>query len=301
MADFKNIAAIQFQKNPEFKGGISNTDEVLRQFNQAAERLDGTGIDIVVTCEGMESVGQTMKQAESVGKPGPLMETYSAFAKRNKCCVAGSVKLEENGKIYNSLAMFEPDGSIAGDYRKCFLTDGEIAKGLTPGDGAKVIETASGKIGGVICFDLNFDEPKQEYAKLKPDLLAFASMFHGSFMQQQWAFSCQCFFAGACKDGLSRILDPLGRTLSTASAYTQVARARVNFDRFVCHLDHNRIKEPEIYKKYGNDVFIDIDPELGTEVLYSLGDAVSAAEIATEFGLIPMDVYFRDARKINGK
>lgn len=299
MANYKDVAVIHFQKNSEH-GFVSNsTEDVLKQFELATQRLEKTGIDLVVTCEGMESSGQTMEQAESVDSPSLLMNAYSEFARNNHCCVVGSTKLKVDDKIFNAQVIFENDGSIAGDYRKVFLTDGELARGMTPGTAASVISTSAGRIGGAICFDLNFDELRQEYAALKPDIIAFSSMFHGGFIQQQWAFGCRCFFAAACKDESSCILDPLGRVLATANFYSLIGRARINLDRFFCHQDQNIQKISDIYRKYGTRVFIDHASDLGYMILYSLSNTVTAAEIAEEYDLIDIDDYFRDARKLS--
>lgn len=294
MARFINIAAIHFQVSER---GNETQQDALTQFREAESRLNGTGVDLVVTCEGMESVGQTMEQAESYSRPGPILDAYRGFAERNNCCVAGSVKLEDNGKIYNALSFIGKGGEFLGDYRKTYLTGGELAKGLIPGDGAKVIETPAGRLGGAICFDLNFDELRDAYQRLKPDVLCFSSMFHGGHLQQNWAYQCRCYFAAACKDHTSDILDPHGRVIASAGFYARIAWARINLDRFVMHQDTNNTRFSNIKRKYGNRAQIDVDSRLGTAILFSLDDHRSADEIAREFGLIEINDYFKQSRQ----
>lgn len=294
MARFINIATIHFQVSEQ---GNDPQYTALAQFKEAESRLDGTGIDLVVTCEGMESVGQTIAQAESAKNPGPMFNAYRDFAMRNKCTIAGSIKLEDGGKVYNALAFIGPDGEFLGDYRKTFPTIGELDQGISAGNGANVVETPAGRLGGVICFDLNFDELRDEYQKLRPDVLCFSSMFHGAHLQQNWAYQCRCYFAAACKDNTSDILDPHGRILNSANFYGRIAWARVNLDRFYMHLDSNCAKFAEIRRKYGSKVLIDTAPDLGTAVLYSLSDAISSAEIAKEFGLVYLDDYLTVSRQ----
>jgi predicted amidohydrolase len=245
----------------------------------------------------MEGVGQTMEQAESCLRPGPLLNAYRAFAERNHCCVAGSVKLEDKGKIYNALAFIGPQGEWLGDYRKNFLTGGELQAGLTPGDAPAVVATPVGRLGGVICFDLNFDELRDAYRLLKPDVLCFSSYFHGEHLQRNWAYQCRCFLAAACKDNSSDIVDPLGRIVASTNFYGRIAWARVNLDRFVMHQDRNNARFADIRRKYGNQVQIDVAMALGVAVLYSLDNRRSAVEIAREFELIAIDDYFNDSRK----
>ena len=293
MARFINIATIHFQTSER---GDDPRESALAQFREAEAKLDGTHIDLVVTCEGMESVGQTMKDAESASRPGPLFNAYRNFAMRNHCTIAGSIKLEDGGKIYNALVYIGPDGKCLGDYRKSFPTQGEMEDGFTPGGGANVVETPAGRLGGVICFDLNFGELRDAYRKLRPDVLCFSSMFHGGHLQQNWAYQCRCYFAAACKDHTSNIIDPHGRILNATSYYGRISRARVNLDRFFMHLDINSNYFPEIMRKYGNRIFIDSATDLGTAVLYSLDDNITAKSIADEFKLIEIDDFFNGAR-----
>ena len=295
MARYVDVATIHF--NIEASCGSPGAQEsALSQFQRAAKLLDGTGVNLVVTCEGMEAIAQTMQQGESAKKPGPVLTAYSDFAQRNRCCVAGSVKIEEAGKVYNALAFLGPDGAVLGDYRKTFLTQGEYDLGLTPGSGARVVETPAGRLGGAICFDLNFEELRLQYRPLKPDLIAFSSMYHGGHVQQAWAYENRCFFAAACKDCMSEIRDPLGSCLSSASYYAHVARARLNLDRVTIHMDRNMDRFPDLRRRYGADVRVDIASDLGVAVLYSESPKRTALDLVKEFELTPLDEYLERSR-----
>lgn len=290
MSKIMDVATIHFSVSER---GDQGRAEAVRQFGEAAELLNGTGVDLVVTCEGMESIGQTMYEAESAADPGEMLCMYRDFAVRNECTVAGSVKLSEDGKVYNALAFLGPDGRFLGSYKKTFLTEGELRKGLSRGPGATVVETPAGRLGGVICFDLNFDELRDSYRGLKPDILCFSSMFHGAHLSHNWAYQTRSFLTGAVKDGCSFILDPLGRTLNRTTYYNRIAWARINQDRFLMHQDFNRTKFPEIRRKYWKEILIDSDSELGVSILYSCVEGLSAAEVAKEFDLIALDDYLK--------
>lgn len=297
MARYINIVAIHFQVS-ERKD--EKPDSALQQLQEAQSRLEGTGADLIVTCEGMESVGQTMRQAECVARPGRMLAAYQQLAQRCQCTVAGSIKLEEAGKIYNALVYLDRDGKILGDYRKTYTTQGELDMGVTPGPGATVVETPAGRLGGAICFDLNFDDLRDAYRPLQPDVLCFSSMFHGGHLQQNWAYQCRCFFAGACKDNTSDILDPHGRILNSTNYYNRIAWARVNLDRFIMHQDGNNTRFADIRRKYGNQILIDVAPGLGTAILYSCDARMSAYDVAREFGLVSIDAYFAASRRLCG-
>ncbi len=297
MARWINVATIHFQVT---ESGGEPLDMALRQFHEARTMLDGTPVDLVVTCEGMESIARRSgSPAESQDKPGALWSAYRAFARDNRCTLAGSLVLQEEGKDYNALVFFGPDGRPCGAYRKTFLTLEELEGGLSPGRGATVVETPAGRLGGAICFDLNFDDLRDGYRRLQPDVLCFASMFHGGHLQKNWAYQCRCFFAAACKDNTSDILDPLGRVLNSTNYYNRVAWARVNLDRFAMHQDQNNRRYAQIRRKYGGRVVIETAPDLGTAVLYSLDESLTAAQIAAEFGLQQIDDYFDRSRQAN--
>ncbi len=289
MARFINIAAIHFQVSEKLKERIRKS--VFDQFAEATAMLEGAGVDLVVTCEGMGMVGQTMEQAEKISKPGPLLCVYQEFAAKNRCTVAGSIKLADGGKVYNAIAFIGPDGTVLGNYRKTYPTAGELYDGIKPGSGATVVDTPAGRLGGVICYDLNFNDLRDAYRPLRPDVLCFSSMFHGGHMQADWAFQCRCFFAAACKDNSSDITNPLGRNLASTNFYGRIVRARVNLDRLVLKAAHYA-EFADVYRKYGDEVSIERDMRLGAAVLYSQSDRRSAAEIAKEFGLEDIDAHF---------
>ncbi len=291
MAHFIDAVSIAFQVDER---SSSSRAGVLRQFREAEERLDGTGLDLLVTCEGMSSLGQSVAEAETLEEPGEFLLLYREFAFRNRCTVAGSVKLREGEAVFNALVFFAPDGSCAGIYRKTYPTERELLSGILPGSGAETAVTPAGVLGGVICFDINFDPLRDGYAALRPDLLCFSSMCNGGHLLANWAYKCRSFLVSSVKDGLSVIVDPLGRTVNTTTYYNRITWARLNLDRFVMHCDCNIDRFPEIRRRYGKEVLIDVEQNLCTAVLYSLGER-SAAEIAREFELIEIDDYLAGA------
>lgn len=281
------IAAVHFQAAED---GPDIAQTVYRQFAEARRRLDGTHLDLAVFCEGMSSRGQTVGEAESPERPGRMFELYREFAVANHCVVAGAIKLQKSDRVYNSLIYLDGNGKFLGDYDKTHLTDGELAAGMTPGKGARVVTTPVGRLGGVICFDLNFDDLRLAYAKQRPDIICFSSMYHGGFLQQNWAYRCRAFWAAACKDYTSSIIDPLGRVMAETDFYGRIARATVNLDYFVMHQDHNVDKFADIRREYGPRVKIDYASDLATAVLYSECEE-SAAAIAARYGLTEIDGY----------
>jgi predicted amidohydrolase len=75
---------------------------------------------------------------------------------------------DQDSTIYNSLLHFAPDGSLAGRHRKLMPTGGErLVWGMGDGSTLKVIDTAFGRLGGLICWE--------NYMPLEPALAASSS------------------------------------------------------------------------------------------------------------------------------
>lgn len=300
MAHWVKIASVLINDMPP-RGDSEAHAKVLTTVREHCRMLEGLGLDLVVFSESVESIGQRVDQAEEVAHPGPLLELYQSFAASEGCTVAGSVKLAEDGKAFNSIAYIGPDGSILGAYHKTFLTMGELERGLSPGRGAVVVDTPAGRLGGAICFDLNFTELCAQYAALKPDILTFASAYHGGLMQGWWAYQCRAYFASALPFHGGGVLNPFGEPMALTDCYTQHAMAHVNLDRAMVHLDHNRQKFPEIRRQYLDRIQIHIPANIGPALITSLVDDVSAMDVVREYELELVDDYLPRAREANAR
>jgi len=85
--------------------------------------------------------------------------------------VGGFPELGEDGNLYNSAALLDRDGVIA-IYRKVHLWDQEKLV-FTPGDQAPpIVDTPVGRIGVLICYDLEFPEMTRGIALGGADLIA---------------------------------------------------------------------------------------------------------------------------------
>lgn len=296
MAKFVEIATIQFPS--EWARGRADAQRiVLDDLAASLASLQGLKVDLVVVSEGVGAVGQTMAEAETTAAPGPFLTAYRDLARQARCHVAGAVKLAEGNAVYNAVVYYGPDGEPVGAYRKTYPTEGELREGIVPGPGAVILETAIGRLGTAICFDLNFEDLRDAYRAQRPDILVFASLFHGGLAQAIWAYECRAFLACAWQYPGGGILDPFGRPLAVNDCYHPVARATVNLDRVLVHLDGNREKFPAIERRYGPAVRIDVPADIGTAMIYSQADRLTAQDVAREFDLEPLDAYLDRSRR----
>ncbi|HET6428727.1 MAG TPA: carbon-nitrogen hydrolase family protein [Phycisphaerae bacterium] len=290
MAQWVRVGSVLFETKAAW-GAPDAKQIVLAETAEAMKRLEGRGLDLVAFCEGVEAVGQTVEQAENPDAPGEFLTLYRDFAVSQRCHVAGSAKTRRDGTVYNSIVFYAPGGELLGVYDKVNLTVNEIEAGLTSGAGPVVVDSAIGRLGGLVCFDLNFEPLRQQVRPLRPDILVFASMYHGGLMQQMWAYDCRAYFVAAWKERGAGILDPFGRTVAETHCYSDVAIADVNLDRAMVHLDCNQERFDEIRRTYGDEVVIDVPPNLGPALIFSLTDHRTAADIVREFNLELIDDY----------
>lgn len=95
--------------------------------------------------------------------PGPMTEPVAAAARGLGVHVVFPTyeRGAERGVVYNSAALFGPDGEMLGRYRKTHLFPTERLSGggwSTPGDEPVVVETELANVGLTICYDGDFPE-----------------------------------------------------------------------------------------------------------------------------------------------
>ncbi|MBR0458795.1 MAG: carbon-nitrogen hydrolase family protein [Victivallales bacterium] len=293
MSRYLDVAGVSFQCSEQ---KLFSPEMVWGQVDEAERRLAGTGIDLVVFCEGVESRAQKMEEAETVTQsPAPFLDRFRSLAQNCQCLVAADLKLREGGRIYNALVYIDKDGTVLGDYRKTYPTPREIAMGITPGKGATIVQTPCGTIGGAICYDINFDDLRDQYCELAPNILCYASMCNGGQICNNWAFRTGAYLITAVKDGLSRIINPLGQTIASACFYERIVRTRINLDCLLMHSDDNLSKMPDVLRKYGKKVLLQSDPDLGYLLLSSEDPTLAIPDVQRDFELKPFRTLLKES------
>lgn len=224
-------------------------------------------------------------------------DALADIARKNRLFITcPSLRPLHGGQFHNSLELLDRSGESAGTYDKNFPTTGEIDSGILPGRTAAVLETELGRVACVICFDLNFDELRDQYATQKPDLILFCSMYHGGLVQNNWAYTCRAHLISAVSRLPSQILSPVGNIIASSTNYFPRVTAQINLDCRLAHLDGHWDKLQSLKAKYGRQVTI-FDPGLLAPVLItSESDQRTAADLMSEFHIEPLDDYFTRSR-----
>ena len=113
-------------------------------------------------------------------------QALSAMARENAITlVGGSIAELEDGRVYNTSFVFNPEGEEIARHRKVHLFDIDIPGGqyfkesdtLTAGEDMTFFETDFGRIGLGICFDVRFSAFAHKMAKAGARVLVYPAAF----------------------------------------------------------------------------------------------------------------------------
>ncbi|KAJ0032124.1 hypothetical protein NQD34_002205 [Periophthalmus magnuspinnatus] len=186
--------------------------------------------------------------------PGESTQVLSEIAKENKVyLVGGSIPEEDCGKLFNSCAVFDPEGQMLLKHRKIHLFDisvpGKIhfqeSEILSPGNSLSMFDTPFCKVGVGICYDMRFAELAQLYSRKGCQLLVYPGAFnmttgpaHWELLQRARAVDNQVYVATAspARDetasyvawGHSTVVNPWGEVMSKAGPEEAVIYADID-------------------------------------------------------------------------
>ncbi|NXC75156.1 NIT2 amidase, partial [Anhinga anhinga] len=177
--------------------------------------------------------------------PGESTQKLSEVAKECSVYLVGgrSIPEEDGGKLYNTCAVFGPDGAMLAKHRKVHLFDIDIpgkiqfkeSETLSPGNSFSVFDTPYCKVGLGICYDIRFAEMAQVYGEKGCQLLIYPGAFnlttgpaHWELLQRGRAVDNQVYVAtvSPARDekasyvawGHSTVVNPWGEVIAKAGA-----------------------------------------------------------------------------------
>ena len=154
--------------------------------------------------------------------------------------VAGSICEQRGDEYFNTAAVFDPQGELAGIHRKVHLFDVSLetvrvreSLVLSPGDAPLVLELPFCRLGVCICYDARFPAIFQHFEQHQVEVVAVPAAFsqttgaaHWHLLMRSRAVDSQVFLAAACPApnlessyvtyGHSLVVDPWGKVLAEA-------------------------------------------------------------------------------------
>lgn len=156
------VGVVQWQMRP-----ITKVDALLHQVEYFIDALSYYKSDFVVFPEffnaAMLGLFDLNNQVEGIRKMAEYTEEIKQTISRlavsyNTNVIAGSLPVVEGKQLYNEAFLCRRDGTIEGQ-RKLHITPGEDRSwAMQGGDKIQVFETDAGRVGILICFDVEFPE-----------------------------------------------------------------------------------------------------------------------------------------------
>jgi predicted amidohydrolase len=186
------LACLQTRPRPDFAGAL---DE--------ARRLAGTAVAegakflaLPEYCGGLRTEGGAIAPPAAPEAEHPVLAGLADFAAEHRVTMlVGSLAVTgPDGRIRNRSLLVDPDGRIRARYDKIHLFDVQLSETQTyreservgAGSAATLADTAFGRIGLSVCYDLRFPMLYRELAKRGAEILAVPAAFTRATGEVHW-------------------------------------------------------------------------------------------------------------------
>ncbi|MBI5385160.1 MAG: carbon-nitrogen hydrolase family protein [Verrucomicrobia bacterium] len=212
--------------------GTKSAAESVEQFCRLVEGAAAQRPDMICLPEGITVVGNGKSYTEvSEPIPGPTTLRLGTLAKKLNSYLVAGIYERTNGLVFNTAVLLGRGGELLGAYRKTHLPREEWEKGITPGNQYPVFRTEFGKVGVMICWDLQFPEPARALAAQGAEMILLPIWGGSEVLARARAIENSVFLISATYDMRSFIVDPTGQVLAEATKDQPVATAELPLDR----------------------------------------------------------------------
>jgi len=222
------VASINYRP-PKATGAAS---ESVRQFLEVIEQAVTGPTDLILLPEGITVVATGKKYtdvAETI--PGPTTARLGEVAKRRNTYLAAGIYEREGLAVYNTAVLIDRKGDVIGKYRKVYLPREEIEGGLTPGSDYPVFQTDFGKVGMMICWDLQYADPARALALGGAEIVLMPIWGGNETLGKARAIENHVFLVSSGYDHPTYILDPNGESVARAPQRGAAALATLDLTR----------------------------------------------------------------------
>jgi predicted amidohydrolase len=226
------------------------------------ERAASYGAKLVATPENTNFLGphaEKVRTAEPID--GPTIGRFRELAARHGLhLLVGSFNEVSAvpGRCHNTSVLIGPAGEILGSYRKIHLFDVDVppdvhfveSDTVAPGAEPVVVDTALGRVGLSVCYDLRFGELYRALVAQGAQIITIPSAFTLTTGKDHWhalirarAIETQCYVVAPGQSGRhddqglrhsyghSLIVDPWGQEVGCSSDGPGLALAEVDLGR----------------------------------------------------------------------
>ena len=137
---------------------------VLENEMEAILAREGAPIpSLVIFPEGCVTEGGPLEGCSFYDHIRPVVAKYALYA-----LLGSGIERTPSGELYIQSVLMDPEGSIVLTYRKARPVS---ANGIVPGEDTGVVDTGLGRIGVVICFDIENRDVYDAMMAFRPDIV----------------------------------------------------------------------------------------------------------------------------------
>ena len=273
------------------RGGPTIKDNI----NKASRLVDQAALDkpdIVCLPETFPSYNvprsHAMDAAEPV--PGPTTEMMIAKAKKYDTNIICPLLEKQGDTVYNSAVVIDRKGQIVGIYHKLHPVTTSVdftifENGVTPGKEPRVFDLDIGRIGILICFDIQWPKEWAALGEMGAEIVFWPSAYDGGFPLQARAWDHHYYVVSSVRSSYSRIIDITGEILMETGQRAAVIGMQIDLEKKYFHTDFNASQIPAIKEKYGRDVTIRLYHEEGGMTVESNRPELTVENLMAEFDL----------------
>ena len=246
-------AVVQMTSTTEVERNLARAEVLVEQ---AASRGAGF-VGLPENFAFLRSEGEPVPAPQALD--GPWVGRMAELARRLELTLLlGSLPERVTGdrRVRNTSVLLGPDGSTLAVYRKIHLFDIDLpgmehlkeSKSVVPGDEVVVADTAVGRVGLTICYDLRFPELYRELARRGATVLCVPSAFtertgkaHWEVLMRARAIENLAYVlapaqvghhgGGRASHGQAMIVDPWGAVVAQVPDGEGVALAEIDAGR----------------------------------------------------------------------
>ena len=256
------VAGVQFDVR---RNGVSEN------FGVVSEALAGfadRGIRLALLPEMWADGFDYDRLADHARETPRLLDRVAELAVRHRMVIGGSYpEADPAGRIFNTFYLIDADGRIAGRYRKVhlFSMTGED-RFFHAGNRPAVCDTALGRIGLMVCYDLRFPELCRTLALMGAELVLVPAQWpdvridRWDMLCQVRAMENQLYLLGVNRCGVdgrttfggrSALVDPTGAVLDRAEEGPAIISGMVDPERLAVvreRMPSLKERAPEAYR-----------------------------------------------------